>query len=717
MNNYSTHTQNGIALLRIISGLFFLIPGIINALQPQDFQVLVDRLPSFFEGIAPSIQPVVTFIEITGGALLLMGWYTRLTTIPLAFMTLGIGLLVASVDEASKLQTLSLMAHIAGIGVYASLIFLGSGSWSVGKKKSFFAKVAKIDGNFIQRFAHDAVVDSGKNFGIGLLRLSIGLFFIGVSFLSLIGDEYAKALSDNIWITSGIAFLCFVGGGAILSGFKMAFMGWVLVGLTLLHFIFVGFEEAWVSQVGLINVMLHVLIIGSLLSLRIIRFGTGLEAEHILSLDKKTVVVIGGGFAGTTLVKNLERKIPDDWQAVLISEENYTTFNPMLAEIVGGAIMPSHVIAPIRRMVKRTRFINGRVDKIDFQKKNIQISGNGALNDVPYNHLVFALGSRANPECVPGMAENSLPFKLLGDALVLRNRVIERLEAAEQEEDIQKRQWLGHFVVIGGGFSGIEVAGSIQDFIQSSAKHYPRLSEGDLKVTVVHGTDLPLPELGGGKLGEHTRDSMRKRGVDIILNARVQGADARGVLLGDDERIDGGTVVCTIGTKPNPLIHTITEIEIDKGRIAVNADMSAKGTENIWALGDCAFVPNDMDGRLAPPTAQFAVQEGMQLAHNINCKIRGGTTRPFSYKSRGSMATIGHLNGVADLGFVKITGLPAWLLWRAFYLSLMPTMVKKTKMFFEWTWSMLFSADIVNLRFTTSPLVDKDIVEENEKNI
>lgn len=155
------------------------------------------------------------------------------------------------------------------------------------------------------------------------------------------------------------------------------------------------------------------------------------------------------------------------------------------------------------------------------------------------------------------MSEHALSIKLLGDALVLRNRVIERHETAELEKDKQRRRWLGHFIVIGGGFSGIEVAGAIQYFIQSSHPQYPRLSADELKVSVIHSTELPLPELGGGKLGMYTLDSMRKRGIDMHLNCRVTDADVNGVLIGDNKRIDGGTIVCTIGTKPNLIIRAV----------------------------------------------------------------------------------------------------------------------------------------------------------------
>ena len=496
-----------------------------------------------------------------------------------------------------------------------------------------------------------------------------------------------------------------IGGLSILTGFRIEFMGWVLAALTLLHLLTVGIPDTSESQIGFINLLFHVLIIFAVISLRLIQFGSDLEVEHILSLDKKNVVVIGGGFAGTQLVKKLERKLPDDWQVILISEENYSTFNPMLAEVVGATVLPSHVIAPIRRMVRKTRFISARVTDVDIDGKSVHYEGEDSEGAIAFEHLVFSFGSRANLDIVPGMQKHAFPFKLLGDALKLRNRVIEQMEKAEQEEDAEKRKWLGHFVVIGAGFSGVEVGGAIQDFINASHKHYPRLHDEDLKVTMIHRGKLPLPEMDA-KLGEHTLKQMPKRGVNILLETGVTEVDEVGVVTNKDFRVDGATIVCTIGTKPNPLLDKF-EIPNERGRIKVDPDMSVEGYSNIWAIGDCAIVPNAHDGNLAPPTAQFAIREGHQLSNNICRAVCEKPTQPFNYESKGSMATIGHLNGVAEVfGSIRLGGFTGWLLWRAFYLSLMPTIAKKTRIFFEWTWSMLFSPDIINLRFTTTDQAD-----------
>ncbi len=699
-------TGSGIALLRISSGLFFLLPGLYKLLSPGDFQAMLANFPEFIQPILPLLFNLVIVAEIVGGILLIVGWNSRIATIPLIVITLVAESIVVVNDHESQMRLLSLSAHFMGAGLYTAISFLGSGRWALAGRFSLLKAISARSGGRLSRFAYWAVSGSGRNFGVFLLRASVAIPFIAAFFLGISDNNYADLLIDNVWVRSILLVLSLLGGLSMLAGFQVKSIGWLLAALTVLHFLTIGLADAAVSQIGLINLLFHFLVLAAVISLRLISFGSELEVEHILSQDKRNVVVIGGGFAGTQLVRKLERLLSQDWQVVLISEENYTTFNPMLAEVVGASILPSHVIAPIRRMIKRTRFISARVTSIDKSNCCVHFEGENCRDSIQFEHVVFAFGSRANMDLVSGMAEHAMPFKLLGDALNLRNRVIQQMEKADLEADAQKRRWMGHFIVIGAGFSGVEVGGAIQDFIRASQKHYPRLHDKDLLVSIIHRRDVPLQEMSES-LGQHTLDQMPKRGVNMLMSSGVQAVDANGVVLADGERLEGATVISTIGTRPNPLMDQL-DIPAERGRIQVNPDMSVVDCANYWALGDCALVPNAFDEKLAPPTAQFAIREGHQLAANIARKIEGVETKPFNYQSRGSMATIGHLNGVAELfGKIRLGGFSAWLVWRAFYLMLMPTFAKKTRIFFEWTWSMLFSPDIINLRFTTTRSVDK----------
>ena len=410
---------------------------------------------------------------------------------------------------------------------------------------------------------------------------------------------------------------------------------------------------------------------------------------------KKSVVIIGGGFAGTTVASHLDPHIPEDWQVILLSKENYITFNPLLAEVVGASIPPSHVVAPIRQMVKNVDFRMVNVTDIDLQTRTIYYLGEGG-GSIEYDQLVLACGNRANLDLIPGMGDYALPLKTVGDALFLRNRITVRLEQAELQQDAEARRWLTTFIVIGGGFSGVEIAGEIDDFLHVAIPYYPNLRYEDCKVILLHAMEHLLPELPP-KLGDAAQKRMRKH-IDIRVNSIATRVDDRGVELKSDERVNGGTIICTIGNAPSHLIDSLP-LPKNRGRLETNPDMSVKTHPGIWAIGDCAIIPNEYDGQLAPPTAQFAVREGMQLANNLIRRMAGNATKPFHYKPIGMLASIGHYKAVAEIMGLHISGFIAWLLWRAVYLAKIPTLARKVRLFGEWNWQLLFARDIVHMHY------------------
>lgn len=417
-------------------------------------------------------------------------------------------------------------------------------------------------------------------------------------------------------------------------------------------------------------------------------------------LAERNILVIGGGFAGTTLARALERRLPAPWRVVLVSRESYTTFNPMLAEVVGASVFPEQVIAPIRQMLRRTRFVMGTVTGVDLETRQVRAETLAGPQALSFEHLVLAFGTRANLALVPGMAEHALPLKLVGDALFIRNRVLQRVARIELESDPVLRRRLGHFVVVGGGFSGVEVAGELADFLRGALRYYPRVKPDELRVTILQDGARLLPELPES-LGRRAARSLERRGVAVHLGSRAAGVDAEGVDLADGGRLAAATVICTIGTRPHRLVEQLG-VPLVRGRIDTQADMAVPGLPGVWALGDCARVANAASGADSPPTAQFAVAQAGQLAGNLAAAIAGQETRPFAHVSKGMMATVGHLNGVAQVFGLPLAGLPAWLLWRACYLLRMPTLGRKLHIWAEWTWGMFFRADITHLRFTRS---------------
>jgi NADH:quinone reductase (non-electrogenic) len=414
----------------------------------------------------------------------------------------------------------------------------------------------------------------------------------------------------------------------------------------------------------------------------------------------RTIVIVGGGFAGTTLARALDGRLPAGCELILASEESYTTFHPLLAEALGASIFPEQVVAPIREMLSQGRFIMGRVTAIDASAKLVVCTTLAGEKRIAYDELVLAFGNRARLDLIPGLAEHALPLKTVGDAMHIRNIVLRRIARIELESERGVRRSLGHFVVIGGGFSGVETAGELADCLASIRRYYPCVAAGELRVTLLQDLPRLLPELSE-RLGRAAERSLKCRGVDVRTGTKVVAVSADRVSLADGSAFDTGTVICTIGTRPNPLAEH-SGLTTERGRIVVNGDLSVKGTPGLWALGDCAAVPNAADDTIAPTTAQFAVREARTLAANLLAALNGRATGVFAYKSRGQMAAIGHRKGVADVFGLPLWGLPAWLLWRAYYLSQMPTLGRRLRIFVEWTWGMFFPNDITHLRFTRS---------------
>jgi NADH dehydrogenase len=410
----------------------------------------------------------------------------------------------------------------------------------------------------------------------------------------------------------------------------------------------------------------------------------------------KNLVIVGGGFAGITLAQQLEHKLPPEWKLTLVSQENFITFNPLLPEVVGASILPGHVIAPHRQMIHCSNVCMAQVTDINYEAKQVHYLGEGS-GVLQFDQLVLACGVNANLDLVKGMSQHALPLKTLGDALFLRNRIVSRLEQAELQPNPEARRWLTTFVVIGGGFSGVETAGVLTDFLRASLKYYPRIKSDDIRVVLLHGQNRLLPELSAS-LGEFAGRKMRMHGLDVRLEARAARIDDRAVTLASGEIIPAGTVICTIGTMPNSLV-TDSPLPKERGRVQVNADMSVPGFDGVWALGDCAAVPNKLDGKVSPPTAQFADRQARQLAKNIAARLSGRSTAPFSFKPLGQLSTIGHNKAVAEMFGIKLSGFVAWLLWRGVYLLKIPTLSRKSRLFLEWNWAMFFPPDISHLGY------------------
>jgi NADH dehydrogenase len=414
-------------------------------------------------------------------------------------------------------------------------------------------------------------------------------------------------------------------------------------------------------------------------------------------MSERRVIIVGGGFGGVTLAQHLEKKLASEIEIVLISSGNYFVFTPMLAEVVGRSISPSHMAVVGRQMVRRTTWLTADVTDIDLQTRVVRYVGEGGESaSRTYDHLVLACGSVMNMTMMPGLAAYTYPMKTLGDAIYLSNELISRLEEAAVETDPGRRRGLLNLVVIGGGFTGVEVAGAITEITRHALRFYPTLKGERANIILLqHGNEL-IPELNAPSLSNFAHYKLRDAGVDVRLNCGAKEITAAGVRLQSGELVEAGTIVSTIGTSPNPLIQKLG-LPLQHGRLIANPDMSVPGTSNVWALGDCAMISNAVDQRPSPTTAQFAMRQAKQLAANLERTFSGQPTQPFSFKNLGMLASLGNRSAVAEIMGVRVSGFLAWILWRGIYLSKLPTLSRRLEVMVDWAWTALFPPNIVQL--------------------
>ena len=416
------------------------------------------------------------------------------------------------------------------------------------------------------------------------------------------------------------------------------------------------------------------------------------------SMCKRRVIIIGGGFGGVTLAQHLERKLSSEIEIVLISSENHFVFTPMLAEVVGRSLSPLHVVVAGRQMVRRATWLTAQVADIDLQGNRLRYVGaGGESGSLTYDHLVLACGSVVNMNLMPGLAAYAYPLKTLGDAIYLSNDLIARLEQAAVETDPVRRKRLLNVVVIGGGFSGVEVAGAMAELVSEARRYYPALRSERPHITLLQHGDRLIPELQALSLSKFACDKLRKAGVDVRLNTGAREITAAGVRLKSGELLEAATVVSTVGTSPNPLIQQLG-LPLEQGRLVTGPDMRVTGATNVWAVGDCAIIPNAFDQKPSPPTAQFAMRQAKQLAANLARTFKGQRTRPFSFRVLGMLASLGNRTAVGEILGIRLSGFVAWVLWRGIYLGKLPSLARKLEVVVDWTWTALFPPEIVQLQ-------------------
>ena len=413
------------------------------------------------------------------------------------------------------------------------------------------------------------------------------------------------------------------------------------------------------------------------------------------------VVIAGGGFAGASAARELERLLPrQSARLVLVNDVNFLLYTPFLPEAAAGTLEPRHVVTPLRDMLHRTYVRLGAICGHDPAARTVELrTHEGEGDTLRYDQLLVAVGSVSRSLPIPGLDEHAIGFKSLADAIWLRNHVIETLERANVSEDPARREELLTYVFVGGGYSGLEALAELQDFAADAMERYPRARLHGMRWILVEAADRVLPEVDPG-LADYAVRELRGRGIDVRLGTRLDEARADGVRLSTGEEISTRTVVWTAGVAPHPSLKALSLPLDARGKVEVDEYLRVKGLDGVWAVGDCAAVPDPAsDGaRPCPPTAQHAVRQGPVAANNIAAELGVATKpRPFDYEAKAAFVNLGRYKAVGQIGRQRFRGFLAWWLARSYHMSQVPGVARKIRAVADWTIGLPFSRDVAEV--------------------
>jgi NADH dehydrogenase len=408
------------------------------------------------------------------------------------------------------------------------------------------------------------------------------------------------------------------------------------------------------------------------------------------------ILILGGGFGGVYTARHLEKLCKDrpDVEIALVSRDNFLVMTPLLFEVCSGTLDLRHCSLPIRAFLRTTRFGEATVQGIDLERKVVHVAAGGQDSELPYDHLVLALGARTNQKMIPG-SENAFTFKTLADALLLRNHIIECFERADVEPDPERKRRLLTFTIIGGGLVGVELFGELTAFVDEIAPLYRHVSREDVRFVLLQGGDRLMPEIDRRLADYGARVLGGRRGAEIRIHAPVRTIEPGKVHL-TDETIEAETIVLAAGIVPNPVVAVLPVDKDERGHIVVDGTMRCKSHPEVWALGDCAVIPAP-DGKPYPALAQHALREAKVLARNIHAVLNGRPPQPFVYDTLGMMGSLGHSRAFGQLVKLRVYGVPAWFVRRTYYLLQMPGWSRRLRIMIDWTFALLFRPDIVKV--------------------
>jgi NADH:ubiquinone reductase (H+-translocating) len=413
-------------------------------------------------------------------------------------------------------------------------------------------------------------------------------------------------------------------------------------------------------------------------------------------VKKTKIIIAGGGFAGLYAAMHFDKGLArrPDVEVTLISRDNFILFTPMLHEVAAGDLYPGDIVNPLRRILRHVKVVEADVQSVDLQKRLVRSTGGLAEHELnfEFDHVLLALGSETNFFNMQGVQDWAVTMKNLADATLLRNRMVALFEEAVFEGDDNTRRELLTFVTAGGGFSGTETTGAVNDFVREIVRYYPQLREELIRVVVVHPGNFILPELGE-ELGRYAERKLRKRKVEVIKGARVANYDGKVVTLNNGTSIPTRTLIWTAGVRPSAVIASLG-CQTERGRVLVGEYLAVTGVPGLWAAGDCAAVPVLNTDKFHPPTAQHGLREGLIAAKNIEAVVLNRPLQPLRFQMMGQLASIGHHAGVAMVFGIKFSGFIAWCFWRSVYLMKLPRLAKKLRVMASWTLDLFFGREI-----------------------
>jgi len=419
------------------------------------------------------------------------------------------------------------------------------------------------------------------------------------------------------------------------------------------------------------------------------------------------IVIVGGGYVGMYTALRLQRKLgADEASVMVIDPQANMTYQPFLPEAAAGSIEPRHVVVPLRKTLRKCHILTGRVIAISREAFEFTVEASTEnISKIGYDVLVVAPGSVARTLPIPGLAEQGISFKTVAEAIYLRNHVLSRMDDATSTLDPALRRKLLTFLVIGGGYAGVEALAELADMSRYASRYYETMDASDLRWVLVEASGRIMPEVSA-PMGEYTVKQLLQAGIDVFLDTRVKSMEGGHVVLDDGTEFDADTIVWTAGVKPNPMLANTDLPRDDKGRVICSAALQVEGSPEVFSAGDCASVPDlskdDPEARTSP-SAQHAVRQAKQLADNIMAHLRDQPVKPYKHSYAGSVASLGLYKGAAEIYGIKLKGFVAWFMHRTYHLSRMPTFNRKFRVCSDWTQALLFRREVVSLEQIHEP--------------